>query len=246
MPNIVPEKPWTHISADFITKLPLAQRYDSILVVCNRMTKIAHFVPTTEKTSAEGVARLFRDNVWKLHGLPESIITDRGAQFTAGMMKELNQMLGIDTKLSMAYHLQMDSQTERMNQDLEQYLRMFIDHRQEQWPDWLVTVEFAYNNKVQTSTKVSPFRANNGRDLRLGFEMRKKGKFEKAEKFAMRMKEVYEEAEAALKKSQEEMRKYADRKRSEIEEYKVNDWVLLSTKDLKYQMKGRRSEKLTE
>jgi len=246
MPNIVPEKPWTHISADFITKLPLAQRYDSILVVCNRMTKMAHFVPTTEKTSAEGVARLFRDNVWKLHGLPESIITDRGAQFTAGMMKELNQMLGIDTKLSIAYHLQMDSQTERMNQDLEQYLRMFIDHRQEQWPDWLVTVEFAYNNKVQTSTKVSPFRANNGRDLRLGFEMRKKGKFEKAEEFVMRMKEVYEEAEATLKKSQEEMRKYANRKRSEIEEYKVDDWVLLSTKDLKYQMKGRRSEKLTE
>ena len=246
MPNIVPEKPWTHISADFITKLPLAQRYDSILVVCNRMTKIAHFVPTTEKTSAEGVARLFRDNVWKLHGLQESIITDRGAQFTAGMMKELNQMLGIDTKLSIAYHLQMDSQTERMNQDLEQYLRMFIDHRQEQWPDWLVTVEFAYNNKVQTSTKVSPFRANNGRDLRLGFEMRKKGKFEKAEEFVMRMKEVYEEAEATLKKSQEEMRKYANRKRSEIEEYKVDDWVLLSTKDLKYQMKGRRSEKLTE
>jgi len=103
MPNIVPEKPWTHISVDFITKLLLVQEYDSILVVCNRMTKMAHFVPTTEKTSAEGVARLFQDNVWKLHGLPESIIMDRGAQFTVGMMKELNQMLGIDTKLSTAY-----------------------------------------------------------------------------------------------------------------------------------------------
>jgi len=93
--------------------------------------KMAHFVPTTEKTSAEGVARLFWDNIWKLHGLPESIIMDRGAQFAAGMMRELNQMLEIDTKLSMAYHLQTDSQTERMNQDLEQYLRMFINHQQE-------------------------------------------------------------------------------------------------------------------
>ena len=109
-----------------------------------------------------------------------------------------------------------------------------------------MTVEFAYNNKVQTSTKVSPFRANNGQDPHMGFKMRKKGKFEKAEEFATRMKEVHEEAEAALKKSQEEMRKYANRKRSEVEEYKVGDWVLLSTKDLKYQMKGRRSEKLTE
>jgi len=85
-----------------------------------------------EKTSVEGIARLFQNNIWKLHGLPESIITDRGVQFAAEMMKELNQMLGIDTKLLMAYHPQTDGQTERMNQDLEQYLRMFIDHQQEQ------------------------------------------------------------------------------------------------------------------
>ena len=90
MPNVVPEKPWTHISADFITKLLLAQGYDSILVVCNRITKMAHFVPTMEKTSAEGVARLFQDNVRKLHSLPESIIMDKRAQFAAGMMKELD------------------------------------------------------------------------------------------------------------------------------------------------------------
>ena len=144
----------------------------------------------------------------------------------------------------MAYHPQTDSQTERINQNLEQYLRMFIDHQQEQWPDWLVTAKFAYNNKMQTSTKVSPFRANNRRDLHMGFEMKKKRKFEKAKEFMMRIKEVYEEAEVGLKKSQEEMRKYTDRKRSKIEEYRVGDWVLLSTKDLKYQMKGRQSEKL--
>jgi len=90
MPNEAPEKPWTHITADFITKLPLAQGYDAILVVCDRLTKMAHFIPTTDKTSAEGLARLFRDHVWKLHGLPESIISDRGAQFAANLMKELN------------------------------------------------------------------------------------------------------------------------------------------------------------
>ena len=104
MPNLIPEKPWTHISADFITKLPLAQGYDSILVVVNKLTKIVHFIPTTEKTSAEGLARLFRNNMWKLHGLPESIISDRGPQFTAGLMKELNAMLGIKSKLSTAFH----------------------------------------------------------------------------------------------------------------------------------------------
>ena len=86
MPNSIPEKPWTHISADFITKLPLAQEYNLILVVVDRLTKMVHFIPTTEKTSAEGLARLFRDNVWKLHGLPESIISNRGPQFATGLM----------------------------------------------------------------------------------------------------------------------------------------------------------------
>jgi len=84
-------------------------------------------------------------------------------------------------------------------------------------------VEFAYNNKVQTSTKVSPFKANNGQNLCIGFKMRKEKKFEKVEEFATRMKEVHKEAEAALKKSQEEMRKYTDKRRSKAEEYEVGD-----------------------
>jgi len=79
MPNFILEKPWSYISADFIVKLPLAQGYNAILVVCDRLTKMVYFIPTTEKTSAVGLAKLFRDNVWKLHGLPESIISDRGA-----------------------------------------------------------------------------------------------------------------------------------------------------------------------
>jgi len=224
----------------------LAQGYDSILVVVDRLTKMAYFILTTEKTTAGGLAQLFRDNVWKLHGLPESIISDRGLQFVAGVMRELNAMLGIDSKLSTAFHPQTDGQTERMNQELEQYLRMFIDHRQEQWPEWLGTVEFVYNNKVHTGTKVSPFKANNGQDPRMGFELRKKGKFEEANKFVERVQEIQGEAKVALVKAQEDIKKYADRHRGDAEEYRVGDLVLLSTKDLKYQMVGRRTEKLTE
>jgi len=246
MPNSIPEKPWTHISADFITKLPIAQGYDSILVVVDKLTKMVHFIPTTEKTSAEGLARLFRDNVWKLHGLPKSIVSDRGLQFIAGIIWELNRMLGIKSKLSTAFHPQTNGQTERVNQELEQYLRMFIDHRQEQWPDWLGTAEFAYNNKMYSSTKVLPFKANYGQDPRMGFEMRRKGKYKEAEKFITKMKEIQEEAKAVLGKAQEKMKKYADKKRGEVDNYKVEDLVMLSTKDLKYQMVGRRTEKLTE
>jgi len=235
-----------HISVDFITKLPLAQEYDAILVVVDWLTKMVHFIPTTEKTMAEGLAKLFRDNMWKLYGLPKSIISDRGPQFTAELMRELNQMLGIESKMLMAFHPQTDGQMERVNQELEQYLRMFIDHRQEQWPDWLRMAEFAYNNKVHSSTKTLPFKANYGQDPRMGFGVKKREKYKGAEKFVAKIKEIQGEAKAALGKAQEEMKKYVDRKRGEVDEYKVGDLVMLSTKNLKYQMIGRRTEKLTE
>jgi len=133
-------------------------------------------------------------------------------QFAAGMMKELNNLLGIQTKLSTAYHPQTDRQTERINQKLEQYLRVFINHRQEQWPDWLETAEFAYNNKIHTATKISPFKANYGQDPRMGFEGRKKGKYEAAGKFVERMKKIQKKAKAVLGKAQEEMKKFANRR----------------------------------
>ena len=135
MPNSIPDKAWTHILVDFITKLLLAQGYDSILVVVDWFTKMVYFVPTIEKTTAEGLARLFRDNIWRLHRLPKSIISDRGPQFMTGLMKELNKLLGIKTKLLIAFHPQTNRQIERMNQELEQYLWIFIDCRQEQWPE---------------------------------------------------------------------------------------------------------------
>jgi len=146
----------------------------------------------------------------------------------------------------MVFHPQTDGQTERVNQELEQYLKMFIDHRQKQWPDWLGTAEFTYNNKVHSSTKTSPFKANYRQDPRMGFEIRRKGKYKGVEKFVIRMKEVQEEAKAVLGKVQEEMKKYAGRKKAEVDEYKVGDLVMLSTKDLKYQMVRRRTEKLME
>jgi len=129
MPNLIPERPWMHILADFITKLPLAQGYNSILVVVDQLTKIVYFIPTMEKTLAEGLARLFRDNVWKLHGLSKSIILDRGPQFMAGLMRELNKILEIKSKMLTVFYPQTDGQIERVNQELEQYLRMFIDYR---------------------------------------------------------------------------------------------------------------------
>ena len=172
---------------DFITKLPLVVEKDAILVVCDRLSKITHFVATIEEILAKGLARLFRDNIWKLHRLPESIVSDRGPQFAAKLTKELNRMLGIETKLLTAFHPQTDGQTEQMNQNLEQYLQFFVDHRQKDWLEWLA---FATNNKVYLAIKISLFIANYRRELRMGVDIRKKEKVEKTTEFVERMKKV--------------------------------------------------------
>jgi len=97
-----------------------------------------------------------------------------------------------------------------MNQELEHYLRFFVDHRQKDWPEWLASAEFTINNKVHSTTKVSPFMANYGRELRMGGDIRRKGKIEKVTEFVERMKKVQEKVGAALKKTQEEMKRYTD------------------------------------
>ena len=200
-------KPWTYLMVDFITKLPIVTGKDAILVVCNRLSKMTHFVATIEVMSAKGLARLFRDNIWKLHGLPESVVLDRGPQFTAELMKELNRILGIEMRLSTTFHPQTDGQTEWMNQELEQYLRFFVDYRQNDWPEWLASAEFVVNNKVHTAMKILPFIANYGRELRMGGNIRKRGKIEKAIEFVERMKKIHEEAGVALRKAQEDMKR---------------------------------------
>ena len=211
----VPQKTWTHLTVDFIMKLLVVAGKDAILVVCDRLSKITYFVATTEETLVEGLARLLQDNVWKLHRLPESVVSDRGPQFVAELTRELNRMLGIKTKLSMAFHPQTDGQTERMNQELEQYLWFFIEHRQKNWLEWLVVVEFAVNNKVHMATKVSPLMENYRKELRMGGDIKRKEKVKSATVFIERIKKVHEKVEVVLRKTQEEMKRYMDRGRKE-------------------------------
>ena len=123
---------------------------------------------------------------------------------------------------------------------------MYVNHRQNNWAEWLATVEFAFNNKMHTATRSSPFQVNYGRELRIGFDIRKKGKNEKAEEFVKEMKERHEEARAVLVKSQEEMKRQVDRNRKEVEEYRVGDKILISTKDFSAELMKRATRKLTE
>ncbi len=163
----------------FITNLLLAAEKDTILVVCNKLFKITYFIATTEEILVERLARLFRDDVWKLYRLLESVVSDRGPQFAANLTKELNRMLGIEMKFSTLFYPQTDDQTERMNQKLEQYLRFFVGHRQKNWLEQLVSAEFVVNNRVHSATKISLFMTNYSRKLRIEVDIRRKEKVKK-------------------------------------------------------------------
>jgi len=119
-----------------------------------------------------------------------------------------------------------------MNQELEQYLRFFMEYKQRDWPEWLATVEFAVNNKVHSATRMSLFMENYRREIRMGVDIRRKGKIEKVTEFVERIRRVQKEAGVALRKVQDEMRKQTDRRRREVEEWKKGEKVILSTKNL--------------
>jgi len=130
-----------------------------------------HPLPIPSATiSAAGAAHLFLNHVWKHHGLPRKVVSDRGPQFIAEFTQELYQLLGIKLAATTAYHPQGDGQTERVNQELEQYLRLFTNQRQDNWVGLLPFTEFQYNNQVHSSTQHPPFLLDTGRVPRMGFE----------------------------------------------------------------------------
>ena len=136
-----------------------------------------------------------------MHGLLESIISDKRPQLAVELTKKLNKILEIETKLSISFHLQTDGQTKQMSQELEQCLQFFIDYRQKDWPEWLTTAEFAVNNKTYLATKISLFIANYSRELRMGADIRKKGKVENVTEYTERIKKIQEEAKVILRKT---------------------------------------------
>ena len=144
---------------DFITDLPPSQGFDAIITVVDRFTKMAHFLPCVKSINSQETTNIIMREVFRHHGLPEDIISDRGPQFIAHFWRHLCEGLKISCKLSSAYPPETNGQTERTNQILEQYLRCFISYQEDDWSQILHLEEFAYNNTVDSSTKVTPFYA---------------------------------------------------------------------------------------
>jgi transposase InsO family protein len=158
-PLSIPYRPWHSISMDFIEGLPNSNKHSVILVVVDRLTKYVHFIPLSHPYTAAKVASLFMHHVFKLHGLPSSIVSDRDTAFTSIFWQELFIKQGIELAMSSAYHPQTDGQTEVVNRSLEQYLKAFASDKPQQWVDWLPLAEFWFNTNYHTSTHTSPFEA---------------------------------------------------------------------------------------
>ena len=159
-PNEVPDQPLGLIAMDFITDLPESDRYDTIVVVIDHLTKMDHFISCKKDLDTGQFTTLFMQHIVRLHGIPRDIITDRESLFTSGLWKQITERLGVERRLSPVFHPQTDGQTERTNAILEQYLRAYVNYQQDNWNELLLLAEFAYNNRYQETIKPTLFYAN--------------------------------------------------------------------------------------
>lgn len=256
-PLKTPTRKWEDIAVDFIVDLPKSksevtgQICRNIMVVTDRLSKQRHFIGCGS-TEAKYTARLFLHHIWKHHGLPRTIVSDRGTQFTSRLWQRICQRLGISLKLSTAYHPETDGQSENANQGLEQYLRSYVNYLQDDWVNWLPMAEFAINNHQSESTKVTPFYAVYGQHPRMGHEppqatrrlpARQELDVAAADKFAEGMKELTDYLHDEMKLAQAQYAEQADKTRSPPPIFKIGDKVWLDTRNLKME---RPSKKLSE
>jgi len=218
---------------DFIVQLPVTKnRHDAIFVVVDRLSKRVHFLPTTTQASAPDIAKLFFDQIFRLHGLPQVIVSDRDPKFVSKFWQALFKHLGTKTAMSTAHHPQTDGQTERANRTLEDMLRAFVNYKQDNWDDCLTAAEFAYNNSVQASTGYSPFELDCGQAPVVPSSLLSTSgpvtNVASTEDFLEHWRTMITIAKDTLTAAQDRQAKYADQHRRDDQFY-FGEQVLLST-----------------
>ena len=215
-PLPIPEKVWTDISMDFIESLPKSQGKEVILVVVDRLSKYGHFIPLSHPFSALSVAQVFLDNIYKLHGAPNSIISDRDRIFISGFWKELFKLLGTELKMSTAYHPQTDRQTEVTNRSLETYLRCMTGERPKDWAKWLPLAEWWYNTTHHTAINATPYEIVYGQKAPVHLPyLPGDSKLEVVDRSLQVREAAIKLLKFHLARAQQRMKLYADRYRSE-------------------------------
>jgi hypothetical protein len=233
-PLPIPVWKWEDISMDFITRLPRTTKgHDSIWVIVDRLTKTAHFLPVGTRYTASQYAKLYFDRIVTLHGVPLTIVSDRGAVFMSCFWIQLQECLGTRLLRSSAYHPQTDGQTERVNQVLEDMLRACVISFPEKWDECLKLAEFSYNNSYQESIQMAPFEALYGKKCRTPLnwvEVGDRGYF--GPDFVLEAREKVGIIRNHLKAAQNRQKTYADKRRRPLE-FEVGDYVYLKVSPLK-------------
>ena len=234
----IPEKKWSEVSVDFVTDLPVTRsKKDSILTVVDKATRMVHLIPCRKSTTAAEAAKLYWDNVVKLHGVPSVIYSDRGTQFTSQFWKTLWGLTGTQLRYSTAYHPQTQGVVERMNAVIGQMLRCTLhEERADNWDLLLPTVEMTINSLPNSSTGYSPFFLNYGYHPVMPVELLKgdeEVQIEAVENFVERVQNEWKQARKILLHSVQTQQRYYNQRHRAVE-YAVGDLILLSTKNLKF------------
>ena len=227
-PLDIPQMKWECISMDFVTSLPPVQGgYDSIMVVVNYLTKVAHLIPVKKTFSASDIARIFIKEIFRLHGVPKRIVSDRDAKFTSNFWTSLFKGIGTQLNFSTAYHPETDGQTERVNQVIEDILRAYCNREPKAWFNYLPLVEFAYNSSYHRSIGMSPFKDLYGQDCITPLSLSDPTiRVEASLKMLEEMDEQTRLIRKEIKAAQDRQKHYADAKRSE-RVFKEGDMVFL-------------------
>lgn len=232
-PLPVPTQIWEDISIDFVEGLPRSYNKDCIMVVIDRFTKVGHFLALTHPFTTAQVAQLFMDNIFKLHGMPKSIVSDRDKIFTSLFWKELFNSLGTQLRTSSAYHPQTDGQTECLNRCLEHYLRAMASSRPKQWYKWLPLAQWWYNTTYHSAIHRSPYEALYGvcpRQICIPSDHR--SSVDVVAEFQVQREAMNKVLQDAIHTAQHKYKQYADAKRREVE-FQVGDFVFLKLQPYK-------------
>lgn len=231
-PLPIPTAPWKSLSMDHITCLPLSKGYDRLLVVVDRLTKQAHFIPAKETDTCTDLANQFLQNIFRLHGLPDDIVSDRGHLFKAAWWRTFLDMLSVKPNISTAFHPETDGQTERVNQTVQQHLRIFCDYLQDDWVDLLPLAEFAHNSTYHSAIGTTPFYANTGAHPKMSITL-KECNIPNTEERLRRIEEAQAFAKANILAAQEKYSYYANRRRLQSPQFEPGDKVWLLRRNIR-------------
>ena len=239
-PLPVPRRPWSHISLDFVTGLPPSEGNTTILTVVDRFSKSVHFIPLPKLPSAKETATAMVQHVFKFHGLPIEVVSDRGPQFTSSFWRAFCKLIGASVCLTSGFHPQSNGQAERANQQLETVLRCMASQNPTSWSQQLPWAEYAINSHISSSTGLSPFECSLGYQPPLFPDQEREVGVPSAEAHIRRCRRTWRRTRSALLRSSARMKVQADRRRSQPPPYRQGQRVWLSTKDLPLKTESRK------